>query len=230
MIVQDSDLPFKSTLLDVLNVSPAKVPHFNKLVISQLENEIPRGDLPLVFRYLRDTIWLMTREMYDLATVSMIIIVENSLKKKLLSLNENISDADRKKIEWDTLHWTNEKLKNNISVNCYNKIKDMNQIRGEILHNNMYSGEKKVDTKVLEAINRNNPLPKVRHELVRMYLEIGREYGLEGTVELLKDCLFVLRELEPETIASGNRLDLTIQFYRSLRESQNEEDCHDYKK
>ncbi|MFA5106414.1 MAG: hypothetical protein WC506_05660 [Candidatus Micrarchaeia archaeon] len=166
--------------------------------MQEIEKEFDTKDVILIFFFFQDEVFLISREMYYLASVSMVITIEDRLKKEILLSSKD----NREKIEELSLGQLKTRLSHKLSSNSLNAIGKIQEYRNKLIHTNMSGFEKMnlieyydSDGKLIPIDNLHSGLePILRHESSR----INVIHNSKIPLEIMKLGLIVLRELQAD--------------------------------
>ena len=190
----------KSTVWDVLETAPVPLfPGAGLISIYKLQKKIDSRDLILVNLYFKDELWLIKNDVFDLAVAGMIIKLEARLRKQLLMLPQEKRPND-KELEKMTLDKLRLQLEPIISPDSNRLIQIINRKRRAFIHTNMIIGEEILGDNEIALLFqklRSDLSPVQKHESTKSSL---RFHSCDVCVDLMVDCLSVLRELNSDTI------------------------------
>ncbi|QLJ52681.1 MAG: hypothetical protein Sv326_0506 [Candidatus Fermentimicrarchaeum limneticum] len=193
-------MAIRHTLFDLLKFSNPELNYGEGVKrLKKLEEELDSKDIILIFFFFRDELYLISKDMFSIASASIIITLEDRLKKELLLLydegkhltSSNGKATSPKEIEEFTLNKLRLELERHISNSMSEQIKEMNKLRRVVVHTNM---EKAVELNLSGRAQIPDSL--MTHESRR----VSVVFNPEIPIKILKLSLKVLRELESENL------------------------------
>jgi len=193
-------MAIRHTLFDLLKFSSSELNYGVRIKkLKKLEEELDSKDIILIYFFFKDELYLISKDMFSIASASIIITLEDRLKKELLLLYDKGKHptllggkaSSPKEIEGFTLDRLRLELERHISTSMSEQIKEINKLRKIVVHTNM---EKAAELNLSHEVQIPDSL--MTHESRR----VDVFFNTEIPIKILKLSLKVLRELESENL------------------------------